>query len=112
MKLGDTIATITHALGIEQCESCKERQQKLNRLFGFKNPHPMTESDKEFMAQFLEWYNDIPIPSDKVNDLIEAERIWMRLFKVKTDSCKSCGVHYQRAFIKDLIKLYENNQSL
>jgi len=106
--LGDTIAKFTHVLGIEQCESCKERQQKLNRLFGFKNPHPMTESDKEFMARFLEWYNDIPIPIDKVKDMLQAEQIWLRLFKVKTGSCKSCGSHYQRAFINDLIKLYEN----
>ena len=106
--LGDAIAKVTHALGIEQCDACKERQQKLNRLFGFKSPLPMTEKDKEFMARFLKWYNDIPIPIDKVNDIIEAERIWLRLFKVKTDSCRSCGVQYQRAFINDLIKLYEN----
>jgi hypothetical protein len=106
--LGDAIAKVTHALGIEQCDDCKERQQKLNRLFGFKSPSPMTEKDKEFMARFLEWYNDIPIPIDKVNEMLEAEQIWLRLFKVNTGQCRSCGVHYQRAFINDLIKLYES----
>jgi len=107
--LGDAIAKVTHALGIEQCDDCKERQQKLNRLFGFKSPSPMTEKDKEFMARFLEWYKDIPIPIDKVNDILEAEQMWLRLFKVNTGQCQSCGVHYQRAFINDLIKLYESS---
>jgi hypothetical protein len=68
----------------------------------------MTEKDKEFMARFLEWYNDIPIPIDKVNDMLEAEQMWLRLFKVNTGQCRGCGVDYQRAFINDLIKLYES----
>ena len=33
--LGDTIAKITHKLGIKQCKSCKQRQEKLNRKFGY-----------------------------------------------------------------------------
>jgi len=106
--LGDAIANITDALGIEKCERCEKDQQRLNRLFSFKSPYPMTESDKEFMARFMEWYNDVPIPIDKVKDMLEAEQIWLRLFKVKTGACKSCGIYYQRAFINDLIKLYEN----
>lgn len=32
MKLGDAIAKVTHAVGIEPCESCKERQKKLNEF--------------------------------------------------------------------------------
>lgn len=35
--LGDTVKKVTNALGIKQCEPCKRRQQKLNRLFPYKN---------------------------------------------------------------------------
>ncbi|MFA9262923.1 MAG: hypothetical protein ACEQSB_06280 [Undibacterium sp.] len=31
-RLGDLIKSMTDKLGIEQCESCKERQEKLNKL--------------------------------------------------------------------------------
>lgn len=34
--LGDTIAKITTALGIEPCGGCKDRQETLNRLFPYK----------------------------------------------------------------------------
>ena len=37
--LGDTIKKITNALNIPQCGACKQRQQKLNRLFPYK-PKP------------------------------------------------------------------------
>jgi hypothetical protein len=47
---------------------------------------------------------------DKVNQIIEAEQIWLRIFQVKTGHCKSCGPYYQTAFIKDLINLY--NQTI
>ena len=30
MKLGDTVAAMTKAVGIEPCDACKERQRKLN----------------------------------------------------------------------------------
>jgi hypothetical protein len=35
--LGDTVKKVTNALGIKQCEPCKRRQQKLNRLFPYKD---------------------------------------------------------------------------
>lgn len=35
--LGDTIASITHALGIPKCESCGQRQNKLNEMFPYRN---------------------------------------------------------------------------
>jgi hypothetical protein len=35
--LGDTVKKITSAMGIKQCGPCKRRQQKLNRLFPYKN---------------------------------------------------------------------------
>jgi hypothetical protein len=35
--LGDTIAKMTHALGIKQCGGCKKRQSKLNKIFPYKD---------------------------------------------------------------------------
>tara|TARA_R110002167_G_scaffold308154_1_gene512900 strand:- start:600 stop:872 length:273 start_codon:yes stop_codon:yes gene_type:complete len=34
--LGDTIKKVTNALGVKQCGGCKKRQEKLNRLFPYK----------------------------------------------------------------------------
>ncbi len=33
---GDTIKKVTDKLGIKQCGGCKRRQEKLNRLFPYK----------------------------------------------------------------------------
>lgn len=35
--IGDTIAKITHAMGIKQCGGCKKRQEWLNKKFPYKN---------------------------------------------------------------------------
>jgi|FreactcultureFD7_1027221.scaffolds.fasta_scaffold00620_14 hypothetical protein len=32
MKIGDSIKKLTDALGIPQCDECKERQRKLNEF--------------------------------------------------------------------------------
>lgn len=32
VKLGDRVATLTHALGIPQCDGCKRRQAAMNRI--------------------------------------------------------------------------------
>lgn len=33
--LGDTVAALASAVGIETCESCEERRAKLNRMFPY-----------------------------------------------------------------------------
>ncbi len=35
--LGDTVKKITAIMGVKQCAPCKRRQQKLNRLFPYKD---------------------------------------------------------------------------
>lgn len=35
--LGDTIKKVTEALKIKQCDACIKRQERLNRLFPYKN---------------------------------------------------------------------------
>lgn len=34
--LGDVVASVTKAVGIKPCGSCRERQQKLNAIFPLK----------------------------------------------------------------------------
>ena len=104
--IGDVVAEITDTLGIPKCVKCEERQTKLNKLFPFKTHLQFTQDEFEFLTDFFSWYNGLPIPIDKVKDIIKAEQIWIRVFQVKTGACKSCGSHYQKAFIKDLTNLY------
>jgi hypothetical protein len=106
--LGDAIKSVTDALNIEQCDKCKERQSKLNRLFPFKKANKPTEEDMIFLTEVFSWYQGLPIPRNKVQDIIYCEGIWLRLFNVKTDSCKSCGATYQNNYMKDLKRLWEN----
>lgn len=106
--LGDAIKEVTDALGIEQCDKCKERQSKLNRLFPFKKAQHPTAEDMEFLNDVFSWYKGLPIPQGKGEDIAKCEQIWLRLFNVKTDSCKSCGASYQNNFMKDLKRLWES----
>jgi hypothetical protein len=50
--LGDVVKSITSALGIPQCEACKDRQKRLNRLFPFfknKQIEPLTPREIEIL---------------------------------------------------------------
>jgi hypothetical protein len=105
--LGDVIANITTAVGIKPCAKCNERKETLNRLFPFSKPFELTKSETKFLKEFFEWYQGLPIPIEKVKDIEKAEKVWLRVFNVKTESCKSCGSQYQTAFIKDLKKIYD-----
>lgn len=109
--LGDAIKTVTDALGIEQCDKCKERQSMLNRLFPFKKANTPTTEDMEFLSDVFKWYKGLPIKRSKVDDIRQCEAIWIRLFNVKTDSCKSCSATYQNNYMKDLKKLYDINKT-
>ena len=50
--LGDVVATVTSAVGIEPCEGCKKRQEKLNKLipFGTKD---LIEEQKIYLQEFF-----------------------------------------------------------
>lgn len=50
--LGDVVATVTSAVGIEPCKGCKKRQEKLNKLipFGTKD---LTEEQKIYLQEFF-----------------------------------------------------------
>ena len=105
--LGDVIAGITKAVGIKPCESCEKRRDKLNELFPFTKPLELTTDEFNFFASVFQWYEGIPLTELQANDVAKCEQIWIRVFKVKSGACRSCGSHYQNAYMNDLKRLYE-----
>ena len=92
--LGDTIAKVTEATGIkkavkflagEDC-GCDERQERLNRVFKYKNPECLNEQEYEYIADWIE------NGKDKLNNkqLREMNVIYNRLFKKKF-RCQKCS---------------------
>ncbi len=106
--LGDVVKVVTEAVGIEQCEGCKKRQTLLNRLFPFSSVTPPNEEELSFLAGVFEWYKGLPISADKAEDIAKCEALWMKLFNVKTEPCRTCGAAYQNNFMKALQQLFEN----
>jgi len=101
--LGDVIANITTAVGIEPCDGCNKRKEQLNRLFPF-GIEEFTEEEKFFLSKFFE--------SDK-NELKAKEQkelldIYFRVFRVKPfHPCTNCSGVW-KSIIKKLKKAYEN----
>ena len=57
--LGDVIKAVTDAVGIKQCQNCKERQNELNIKFPFNRPTPLTDKQKaRIETEPLQVYNE------------------------------------------------------
>jgi hypothetical protein len=102
--LGDAIATVTDALGIEQCDGCKKRQEKLNKLipFGTKD---LTGYQKEYLQNFFSKEHDELTPEQQ-KELIG---IYFDVYQLKPFTpCTGCSGVW-KSIIKKLKKLdYEN----
>lgn len=85
--LGDAIKAVTEVLGIPQCEKCKERQSRLNRLFPWlKASRDVTEEERDLMARI----NTKPsIENDDVNALF---KLYNELFSSKLSRCNCSGL--------------------
>lgn len=108
--LGDAIAKVTEAIGIEKCEGCNKRQTKLNKMFPFKNASELTAFEMEFLTDVFTWYKGLPIQSNKAKELQRCEDIWIRAFNIKTLPCRTCGTSHQNNYMNDLKKLWENQK--
>lgn len=108
--LGDVIAAVTTAVGIEPCVECKERQFNLNRLFNFKKvKSEMTQTDKDHFALFLNAKGQRVIDGLRTElvfeDIDYLNKLYLYYFGLDNSNCPSCSkVHEQ--VIKDLFKLY------
>lgn len=85
--LGDAIKAVTEVLGIEQCEKCKERQSRLNRLFPWlKASRDVTQEERELMARIN---SKSSIENDDVNALF---KLYNELFSSKLSRCNCPGL--------------------
>jgi len=101
--LGDVVAKITEAVGIEPCEGCNKRKEKLNQLFPF-GIEELTEEERSYLGTFFE--------SDKqelnAKDQKQILDIYFRVFRVKPfDPCTNCSGVW-KSIINKLRKAYEN----
>lgn len=113
--LGDVIAAVTSAVGIEPCDNCKDRQFKLNRLFNFKKvKSEMTPIDKEHFTLFLEAKGQRVIDKKRTElvfeDIEYLNGLYLYYFGIDNSNCPTCSKVHE-TIIKDLHKLfsYESN---
>ena len=109
--LGDTIAKITKATGIkkiveffndgEPCESCEERQQKLNNLYRYSKPKELTEEEYYILDSYFSQGKNSVSDSEQRSLIAVYNRV---LSAKKTFSrCKPCV----RGMVSQLKKIYE-----
>lgn len=101
--LGDVIANITEAIGIEPCEGCNKRKEQLNRLFPF-GIEEFTDTEKEYLGTFF------AEDKQELNAIEQKEilDIYFRVFRVKPfQPCNNCSGVW-KSIIKKLKKAYEN----
>lgn len=110
--LGDTIAKITKATGIdklvkfvagEDC-GCDKRKETLNRMFPYNNPLCLTEDEYQYLDAYI---------VSKRDDLKHAEQtrmlaIYNRVFRAKNEpsNCASCWRDIMNA-LKKIHATYE-----
>ena len=108
--LGDVIANVTSAVGIEPCQNCKERQFGLNRLFNFKKvKSEMTPIDKEHFRIFLDVKGQRIIDGRRTELVFEdvdyLNGLYKFYFGIDNSNCPNCSKVHE-TIIKDLYKLY------
>ena len=81
--LGDSIKKITSYFGIEQCDSCKERQNILNKMFPYH-----IEEDIKIVASKL----------DKLEDLLKEEPTKQLCNKINDLRASIDGVYVDSCF--------------
>jgi hypothetical protein len=108
--LGDVVANLTSAVGIEPCDNCKDRQFTLNRLFNFKKvKSEMTPNDKEHFKIFLEAKGQRVIDGRRTELIFEdvdyLNGLYKYYFGIDNSNCPNCSKVHE-TIIKDLFKLY------
>lgn len=113
--LGDVVAAVTSAVGVEPCLDCKERQFSLNRLFNFKKvKSEMTPNDKEHFKIFLDVKGQRVVDGKRTElnfeDVDFLNGLYKHYFGIDNSNCATCSKVHE-TIIKDLHKLfsYESN---
>ena len=101
--LGDVIANITTAVGIEPCDGCNKRKEQLNRLFPF-GIEEFTEDERTYLGTFFA-EDKRELNKQDQKDILD---IYFRVFRVKPfHPCLGCSGVWV-SIIKKLKKAYEN----
>jgi hypothetical protein len=94
--LGDTVAKITEATGIdklvkfvagEDC-GCDERKEKLNKLFPYAKPNCLTEDEFNYLDAYFELKTN-QLTSEQQRELIKINNRVLNQ-KLTFSSCSSC----------------------
>lgn len=95
--LGDSIAKLTKAVGIEPCKSCEKRKNILNKLFPFKKVNVLNDEQIKLLEKLIE-LSDI--------ELIE---IYNDVFNTNL-TISTFNINIRNAVINDLSSLYDNSK--
>lgn len=89
---GDVIKVVTNVLGIEQCDECLVRQEKLNKMFPFtKKANTINNEDCEFVESIGRVI--------KADERRRFEQLYRDTFNEKFVSC-NCPSKYAHALDK------------
>lgn len=96
--LGDVVAAITSSVGVEPCEECLERKQKMNDMFPFLSyvKNDLTEEE----IAFVDECNEKRIISNRQ----EFVRIYNKTFGTSVAVC-NCGQLYADLLVKLTIQV-------
>ena len=95
--LGDSIAKLTKAVGIEPCKSCEKRKNILNKLFPFKRVNVLNNEQIKLLDKLIEL-------SD--TELIE---IYNDVFNTNL-TISTFNINIRKAVITDLNTIYANSK--
>jgi len=110
--LGDTIAKITEATGIDKAVKfiagedcgCNERKKKLNELFPYRKNQCLLEHEYNWLVEYFKTTTN-EVTASKQMKVLE---IYNRVFQIKkpSTSCSDCfkDVHNE---LKRVMKVYE-----
>jgi len=101
--LGDVVAAITTAVGMEPCEGCNERKETLNKMFPFGTLELLDEEKQYLSALFASNPNELN-KEDQTVILNAYFRAYQFLPKDKFEPCINCAGVWNN-IIKKLKKL-------
>jgi hypothetical protein len=113
--LGDTVESVLKATGIDKVakfilgEDCKcdERKEKLNKMFPYKRPLCLTETEYIWLSSWLSLKHNSVNPIDQAQIL----SIYNRIFHQRNEptNCGSCLLDMVED-LRKVAKLYEEEQ--
>ena len=112
--LGDMIASVTKAVGIEPCEGCKKRQDTLNLVghqleYFFKKhkPNKFTEQDR---TDWLDFINRDKL--DKITPIHQETiiRLLRTILNMSVKPCSHCNPKLWEKYTKMIQTVYEQDK--